>query len=125
MKPIIEWLKEIADPTVRERAIAVCRYPNMIVDTLLRAVSEMCDWVYTPQGYLYWNDVFKVIVEHGNYPASAPPAEEGQDVQDEIWNEAFIQIQDTNNFSQDQQNTILSALIIVQSNFTITRKTTL
>jgi len=55
---ILDWLKEIPDAEVREKAIA--NYdpnfvPNEVANGISDAIDCMCDWFKTPEGHEYWN----------------------------------------------------------------------
>lgn len=58
-RPVIEWLRTIADPIVRESAIRQCTEPNAFVDSLEMAISVGMTWSATKEGRLYWVGIWK------------------------------------------------------------------
>lgn len=57
-RPVIEWLRTIADPIVRESAISKCANPNLIVERLAKAIYLFSIWDETREGYKHWNDMW-------------------------------------------------------------------
>jgi hypothetical protein len=61
MKPTKEWLKELPAP-YDQLALSVVdetwEYYKEETDSLWKAVCSMCDWLETPQGWNFWNEVF-------------------------------------------------------------------
>lgn len=58
-RPVIEWLKTIADPIVRESAIEQCQHQNIIVTSLNSAINHFVDsWANTIEGKGYWGRIW-------------------------------------------------------------------
>lgn len=55
-RPVIEWLRTIADPIVRESAIRQCIRPNQITTSLAMAISRAFVWDRSNEGRQYWVD---------------------------------------------------------------------
>jgi hypothetical protein len=69
MKPTKEWLKELPAP-YDQLALSVVdetwEYYKEETDSLLEAVNCMCDWLETPQGWNFWNEVFSWAHDNSN-----------------------------------------------------------
>lgn len=74
-RPVIDWLRTIADPVVRESAIEQCKYPDVIAHSLGNALCKFCDWDNTNEGADYW-DFISNIAAHGRLATIEPAATE-------------------------------------------------
>jgi hypothetical protein len=79
MKPIREYLQELPAP-YNTLALSVVDENYMgykaEVQTLYDAVSLMCEWRITPQGYGFWNKVSNWAIDPDNYQLPPIPAVE-------------------------------------------------
>lgn len=57
---ILDWLNSIADPTIREQAIANYnpKYDHVVTTEFHLALNEAFEWQGTPQKGAYWNKVY-------------------------------------------------------------------
>lgn len=60
-RPVIEWLRTIADPIVRESAIAQCISTGTAI-SLEQALYRAFAWGGTHEGYGYWLDIKTKVV---------------------------------------------------------------
>ena len=78
-RPVIEWLRTIADPIVRESAIAQCVQHNEIVINLPRAIENFAVWHETKEGHNHWMKIFDMAMDGKlitiNQLATISPAE--------------------------------------------------
>lgn len=72
-RPVIEWLRTIADPIVRESAIRQCTNPDKIVSRLVSAIEDFVDlWSNTKEGRSYWGKIW-ISARDGNLPTIEIP----------------------------------------------------
>lgn len=56
-RPVIDWLRTIADPVVRESAIKQCTSASDLADSLGDAIDIGLDWSETEESFLYWREI--------------------------------------------------------------------
>jgi hypothetical protein len=79
MKPIREYLQELPTPynTLALSVVDENFYAYKAeVQTLYDAVSLMCAWRITPQGYGFWNNVSNWAIDHNTHQLPPIPAVE-------------------------------------------------
>ena len=75
MKKISEWLKELPEP-YRGAALKnfeLGGWPNNEVENLHVALTCAFNWLESPEGFYFWDEVaFAAYSSDGHYPASSP-----------------------------------------------------
>lgn len=55
----VTWLGKIKDPEIRERAIAICHWPDRPCLSITDALINACRlWAQTEEGEIYWRKVY-------------------------------------------------------------------
>lgn len=72
-RPVIEWLRTIADPIVRESAVRQCVDHKTLVRSLVDALYMFNSWNDTKEGHKHWEKI-KNLAVNGQLATIAPAA---------------------------------------------------